>query len=229
MSELAPASVIQSAVARLREEILARREPGAFLGSEEDLQARLGVSRPTLRQAARILEHENLLSVRRGSRGGLFARAPSPDAVSHIAAVYLRYQGTTHRDLHSADALIVPEIARRACRHPFAAARAAFAAFATTPEHRARIAAPDQVRDAWREFGLRMITLVDNAPLALFYEMMLDLSVEPFPIGGLDDPAFRERVIVYHEELADAVRRGEPEEGAQIVTAYFAATAAWVD
>ncbi len=221
--------VLQDVVGRLREEILARHEPDAFLGSEEELQIRLGVSRPTLRQAARVLEHENLLTVRRGARGGLFTREPSPDAVSHVASVYLRYQGTTHRDLHRADSLIVPEIARLAASHRSKRQRAALATFARSDEHLAQLDTTATVRDAWRAFGLRLIALVDSPPLALFYEMMLDLSVEPFPLQGLDKPALRERLMRFHAEVADAVRDGEGDVAAAIAAAYLAETATLID
>lgn len=83
---------------QLHEQILALSE-GAFLGSEDDLLAVLGVSRPTLRQAARILESEQLLAVKRGIGGGYYGRRPDAVTVARSAAVYLRLQGTTLADL----------------------------------------------------------------------------------------------------------------------------------
>ena len=44
--------------------------PGETLPAESQLMEQFGVSRPTLREAFRILESEPLISVRRGSRGG---------------------------------------------------------------------------------------------------------------------------------------------------------------
>jgi GntR family transcriptional repressor for pyruvate dehydrogenase complex len=44
--------------------------PGETLPAESQLMEQYGVSRPTLREAFRILESETLISVRRGSRGG---------------------------------------------------------------------------------------------------------------------------------------------------------------
>src|SRR5215475_11381751 len=85
----------------LREEILSRASESEewLLGSEDDMIRTLGVSRPTLRQAARMLEQEELLVVRRGIGGGLFGRRPTAEAVSHIASVYLRAQGAAYDDL----------------------------------------------------------------------------------------------------------------------------------
>jgi len=60
------------AVAALRRRIiLGRLGEGDVLPSEDDLMAELGVSKPTLRQAIRILESESLVTVRSGggSRG----------------------------------------------------------------------------------------------------------------------------------------------------------------
>jgi Transcriptional regulators len=42
--------------------------PGDTLPSEQQLMGQFGVSRPTLREAFRILEAEDLISVKRGSR-----------------------------------------------------------------------------------------------------------------------------------------------------------------
>jgi GntR family transcriptional regulator, transcriptional repressor for pyruvate dehydrogenase complex len=91
-------SAVSATAEVLRSEILLR-DDGDWLGSEDELLGRLGVSRPTLRQAARLLEAEELLVVRRGLNGGLFSRRPTSDAVARMASVYLRSEGTTVVDL----------------------------------------------------------------------------------------------------------------------------------
>jgi len=53
----------------------ARLRSGDRLPNEEELAAALGISRPTLRQALRVLESAGLLSVRRGAGGGIFVIA----------------------------------------------------------------------------------------------------------------------------------------------------------
>ena len=77
-------SAIDTAAANLRS-IVHSAEEGALLGSEEALVTKLGVSRATVRQAARLVEREGLLRVRRGINGGYFAARP--DAHSIKAAV----------------------------------------------------------------------------------------------------------------------------------------------
>ena len=51
---------------------------GDFLPNEAELMAHFGVSRPTLREAVRVLESERLVEVRRGSRTGARVRVPGP-------------------------------------------------------------------------------------------------------------------------------------------------------
>ena len=46
-------------------------ESGRFLGSEDELLLRFGVSRPTLRQAAKMVANDRLITVRRGTGGGV--------------------------------------------------------------------------------------------------------------------------------------------------------------
>jgi GntR family transcriptional repressor for pyruvate dehydrogenase complex len=46
--------------------------PGDFLGREEDLAAEFGVSRPTLREALKLLASGNLIRAAKGPGGGIF-------------------------------------------------------------------------------------------------------------------------------------------------------------
>ena len=70
------------------------------------------VSRPTLREAFRVLESEGLISVRRGARGGARVHVPNGDVAARYAALVLEYRGTTLADVYQARTLIEPHCAR---------------------------------------------------------------------------------------------------------------------
>jgi GntR family transcriptional regulator, transcriptional repressor for pyruvate dehydrogenase complex len=59
------------------------------LPTEERLAGQLGISKPTLRQALRVLERSGLLRVRAGKGGGIFiaSEVVPVDAISHNVAV----------------------------------------------------------------------------------------------------------------------------------------------
>jgi len=83
--------VVRRAVNQLRQECI-QREPGTLLGQEEELLRRMGISRPTLRQAAALLGQEQLMNVRRGPGGGYFTTRPDISAVVHMAAIWLQLE-----------------------------------------------------------------------------------------------------------------------------------------
>jgi GntR family transcriptional repressor for pyruvate dehydrogenase complex len=61
---------------RIRAFMLSERlEPGDRLGREEDLAREFGVSRPTLREALRLLSSEHLVRAAKGPGGGIFVAA----------------------------------------------------------------------------------------------------------------------------------------------------------
>src|SRR6478672_4278028 len=68
---------------------------GDFLPNEAELMAHFGVSRPTLREAVRVLESERLVEVRRGSRTGARVRVPGPEIVARPAGLLLELSGNT--------------------------------------------------------------------------------------------------------------------------------------
>ena len=84
---------------------------GDSLPSETVLMEMFGVSRPTLREAFRILEAESLISVRRGARGG--ARVVSPDiaVAARYVGLLLQISGTTIADVYEARMVTEPAAA----------------------------------------------------------------------------------------------------------------------
>jgi GntR family transcriptional repressor for pyruvate dehydrogenase complex len=96
-------------VERLRRQIVrGELAEGEALPSELELQARFGVSRPTLREAFRILESESLITIRRGAHGGALVRVPNTDVAARYAAFILEHRGTTLADLYEARIVIEP-------------------------------------------------------------------------------------------------------------------------
>src|SRR6185295_8273441 len=75
---------------------------GDALPPETALMEHFGVSRPTLREAFRVLESEALISVRRGARGGARVHTPDGDVAARYAGLVLQFRGTTLADVYEA-------------------------------------------------------------------------------------------------------------------------------
>jgi DNA-binding FadR family transcriptional regulator len=88
-------------------------QEGDTLQPEAQIIEEFAVSRPTVREAFRILESEKLISVSRGSRGGARVHAPKSDHVARYAGFVLQSQKATYRDVYEARMLIEPPAARR--------------------------------------------------------------------------------------------------------------------
>ena len=72
---IAPARAVDEIAGQVRELIAAGKlKPGDRLPSERDLSALLHVSRNTLREALRVLEHAGIVEMRKGATGGAFVR-----------------------------------------------------------------------------------------------------------------------------------------------------------
>ena len=64
MYQTVHAESLVARTARELAELSLAHEDGDFIGAEDDLLSRLGVSRPTLRQAAKIAENDRLIGRR---------------------------------------------------------------------------------------------------------------------------------------------------------------------
>ena len=99
----------------------ARRSAGA------DLVERFGVSRPSLREALRILEAEGLITVERGVRGGVVAHEPDQRMTARTAAMVLRSRNVPLADVFEARVMLEPAAARKIAALPARQRRAAVA------------------------------------------------------------------------------------------------------
>jgi DNA-binding FadR family transcriptional regulator len=91
---------------------------GDFLEPQGQLINSYSVSRPTIREAFRILESEDLITVSRGSRTGARVHRPKSDVVARQAGVVLAANGTTLRDVYESREVVEPWAARLLARNP---------------------------------------------------------------------------------------------------------------
>ena len=82
---------VVATVDHLRDRIFAQ-EPETRIGSLTGLARELGVGIVTVQQAARVLEHEGVLEVRRGPGGGYYGRRPDAASLERSLAAYMRMQ-----------------------------------------------------------------------------------------------------------------------------------------
>ncbi len=75
---------------------------GDTLPREAELVAQYGVSRPTLREAIRILESQALIAVQRGSRSGALVQTPDIRVAALHTAIRLQIDRTPLSDLFAA-------------------------------------------------------------------------------------------------------------------------------
>ncbi|MDB5420508.1 MAG: transcriptional regulator, GntR family, partial [Brevundimonas sp.] len=160
------------------------------LPAEPQLIAAFGVSRPTIREAIRILEAEDLVSVMRGARGGSRIKAPSAAAVARTAGHTLQSQGATLRDIYDTRMVIEPPAARLAAETRPAEAAAALQAQVNYEYDIVGL-------DEWRKVGMAV---------ADFHRVLLEQCGNPaLGLVGL----VMKGIVEHHQTLLSESRRGE--------------------
>lgn len=93
-ARLQQTSLAERLADELRERILdGRLLDGSVLPKQDEIVEQFGVSKPSAREAFRILETEGLITVRRGSIGGSVVHVPGTESVAYMLALLLRAGG----------------------------------------------------------------------------------------------------------------------------------------
>ena len=145
---------------------------GDQLPPETHLTTRFAVSRPTVREAFRILETEGLISVAQGSRSGARVRAPGVATSARYAGFALRAAGATLRETYEAQLAFEPYAVRLLAER-------------RTPEVMAELEARQEALEALRgparghersaalaRYHLLLVTLTGNRTLMVMAEML---------------------------------------------------------
>jgi DNA-binding FadR family transcriptional regulator len=184
---------------------------GDFLPNEAELMAHFGVSRPTLREAVRVLESERLVEVRRGSRTGARVRVPGPEIVARPAGLLLELSGAPIPDVMVARAGIEPMAAR-------------LLAESGTPEAFEELEKmlADDIPAGWQSdrlaemtgaFHLRLVELSGNATLAIIAGMLHEITVRHtafvFKKGRPVSKADYEKLMRSYRKLMQILRSGD--------------------
>jgi DNA-binding FadR family transcriptional regulator len=193
---------------------------GDSLPSEVELLEQFGISRPTLREAFRILESEGLLTVHRGARGGARVHAPDPEVAARYAALVLQIRNTTLNDVRFARQVIEPPAVRHLTEQgdPSVLARLE----QLLAEEEAALEDATQHALAAARFHEQVVVLAGNNTLALFQTMLATIidahtvQVSVDHDGTHLDPgtraSIRRETLRSHQHLVEIIRSGDAQE-----------------
>jgi GntR family transcriptional repressor for pyruvate dehydrogenase complex len=204
--------------------------PGTFLGSEAELVEEFKVSRPTFRQAAKMLELEQLLLVKTGIGGGFYVRQPDIDAVAHMTSVYLHSRHTTRAQVLAIYVALYALVVRGAAtRRGDEALMRDLNEFAR--QDRASL---DQPLD-WKTYIetqarlLRIFADLSGNPLMnLFFSIAQEMLIND-PVENLRPPS-PEHIAQFRLtrlKLVDVIRDGDPEVAELLARRYVAEATIW--
>lgn len=189
---------------------------GDSLGHEPDLIERFGVSRPSLREALRILEAEGLISVVRGMLGGVVVHEPDGRMTARTAALVLQARNVSLADVHEARSLLEPTAVRVVAS--LRSRRSAATELRQLIEDQMRgIMDPEAFGRANARFHERLVALAGNQTLSIVVEMLNEIVARAVTavskIGSAcSSTATRRRGIRSQERLVSLIEAGKASE-----------------
>ena len=185
--------------------------PGERLGTEQELAAEFGVSRPTLREGLRLLAGSHLIRASRGPGGGIFVAATANEGmsrnVSESIATMLETDGVSLHEL--VDARVYLEV-------PLAGLAAQNATEQTAADLRAAIAeaeghhpAAEAFRAADARFHRVIAAAARNELLRAFTSWTLDV-LQPSLIDTIGEAIDGDAILYQHRAIERAIRLRQP-------------------
>lgn len=205
---------------RIRKRIIAGElKDGDSLPPEGRLLEKFGISRPTLREAFRILEAERLIAVSRGSRTGARVSPPQVGSVSRYASFVLQADGVRVPDIFEArlalELFAVRRLARSGKQAQFRRLRREVASLENVRLNQSR----SDFIVALADFHVALVEAGGNETLLFMIRMLQDLMKQVqlrllAPERG-DGEGDGEKAVRSIGRLIDLIEAGEGEEAAR--------------
>lgn len=209
----------------LRERIVSGHlQGGDLLPKQDDLLDEFRVSRPSIREALRILETEGLVTVRRGNVGGATVQGPSPESAGYMFGLVLQSRRVALRDLAMALRYIEPICAELCAERPDRQR-------AVIPALRKLCAAAEEAvgsgvrfTELSRRFHERMVASCGNETIILLVgalerlwsEQERQWAARAERAGGYPAPKLRREVLKTHKQILDAIAAGDAQRAGRI-------------
>jgi GntR family transcriptional regulator, transcriptional repressor for pyruvate dehydrogenase complex len=179
---------------------------GARLPAERELARRLGVSRPSVREALRQLELMSVLEARQGS--GYYVRAVTDDDLVQPLALLLRGREHLLQDVLETRRVIEPHIARLAAQKASPAELAEL--HALVERQQVKLGNGELAIEEDTSFHHTLARASGNRVLLLLVESCMDLLRESRR-QNLQSPQRAQRSVQGHEELLKAIEESDSE------------------
>jgi DNA-binding FadR family transcriptional regulator len=220
-------TVVRRIANQLREEAFLG-EHDALLGSEDELVERYGVSRPTFRLAAKLLEQSQLLKIKRGVKGGYFIQRPTSGAVAHMTAIYLQSRHATAQHLVATTGPLYAVTGRLAAQNLDAEGEQRLRTFV---EHeRETLDLPMTLSEymaSEHAFGDMFRALSGNAVASLFIEIIFSLAEFQTGVARAWEEGLIEQSRRLRLRVAEAILQRDAELAEVAARSWSATVVAW--
>jgi len=208
---------------------------GSDIPPERELLEEFGVSRPTLREALRILETEGLISVRRGAQGGAMAHRPSIEVAGHYMGLLMQSAQIDVNDLADTRQLLESTCASLTAAQPEHSAIADRLG-QLIEASKSEIDNPVAFTKAANRFHEELVASCGNQTLILIVgilERIWQLQEERWARNAIQSGAYpdldaRKEVLAAHERIQDAIREGDAARAERITERHLDASHAVV-
>lgn len=198
----------------LRRKIIRGQLPmGDTLPNEATLLEIYNVSRPTLREALRLVESEGLVSVKRGAQGGR-VHLPGVDVAARHVALQLQVRNTTMEDLFAARRIIEPGSV-----HVLAERQSKAAVKTLRAQQELELSLldqPDAYASAATRFHELVVELAGNNTLTLFSELVLEIvdrhHHDTFTNASGLEREYNEEASEHHCRVIDLIEASKADE-----------------
>jgi len=185
--------------------------PGDRIGTEQELATEFGVSRPTLREALRLLASSHLIKATRGPGGGIFV-ASTPNegmsrSLSESIATMLETDSVSLRELVEARIHLEVPLAGLAAQH--ATTQTERDLEAAIDEAEGNHQASDEFRLADARFHRVIAVTAGNELLSAFTSWTLDV-LQPSLIRTIGESIDGDAILDQHRAILRAIRRRQP-------------------
>jgi GntR family transcriptional repressor for pyruvate dehydrogenase complex len=200
-----------------------RMQPGERIGTEQELAEEFQVSRPTLREALRLLSASQLIRVERGRAGGIFvAHTPNEGMsrnLSETIALMLAAENVSMQELLDARVSLEVPIAGRAAVNADAAvvARLEEAIGAADGE----VPGTPEFDEADARFHRTLAEASGNELLRGLTAWILEV-LQPSLVQTIAGTVDAEEILAQHRAILRAVRRGQRSAAERAMHAHIA-------